>query len=47
MKIQEVTIEGYQSHKQYLLSFPWADGHYRTVGRRKDSDHKSASVVRF
>ena len=46
MKIQEVTIEGYQSHTN-STSFPWADGHYRTVGRRKDSDHKSASVVRF
>ena len=45
MKIQEVTIEGYQSHTN--STFRLSPGLTVITGRRKDSDHKSASVVRF
>lgn len=48
MKIQEVTIEGYQSHTNstFRLS-PGLTVITGPSGRRKDSDNKSASVVRF
>lgn len=48
MKIQEVTIEGYQSHTN--STFRLSPGLTVITGPSdagKDSDNKSASVVRF